>query len=464
MRCFYEILGVPRDADDEELRKAYRKAALRNHPDKNPDDPQAEEKFKEVVNAWEVLSDPAERRWYDSHRESILRGGERHQKGDAGSDVHGAGVPPEGHVDVSRFFARGCFGAFDDAPRGFYTVYAAAFAAIDEQEQRAWHFNAEISDKARERAGNKPPVAPAFGRSDASPESVVAFYRHWQSFATNLDFAWADIWNTASAPDRRTRRAAEEENKKARRRARREYAESVEALVLFVKKRDPRYASAVDAMGKRESAKAAEAKARRDAEKTRRYERLKELVVDDDDGEEEEEDSEDDDDAANNDGDDAGAPAGLAEAGEPAAESEQQRSVHFAEDTAPPAETKKKKKKKPVLIDDDDADAAPAAASTELWCEACRKWFKSEGAMTSHVRSKKHLQAVEALRRRLEKEGLLDDDDVDVDVNEADQEGREVPSAPPEEAEEAVDEAEVEDEEPARTSFAARFKAKRAGK
>ncbi|XRB08468.1 DnaJA5-like protein [Pycnococcus provasolii] len=425
MRCFYEVLGVPVDVDDDALRKAYRKAALKNHPDKHAIDERqaAEERFKEINNAFEVLSDPAERKWYDKHRTSILRGSERHQKGDGGQKE-----PPEGYVDVSRFFARGCFTAFDDTNKGFYTVYAECFAAIDEQEQRAWLYNEDISAKARARTNNQPPEAPAFGRSDASPESVINFYRHWQSFTTQLDFAWADIYDTRTAPDRRTRRAAEEENKKARRRARREYAESVEALVLFVKKRDPRYENAVAAIEERESARAAEAKARRDAEKARRYALMKESLVEEESEEEESEEEEseeeksDDKNGVEEDVDalDAPAPANEAEteaqaqahaeAGDGASNAPR---VHFAEDTLPPAKPKKKKKEKVVLIDDDDDfDAAPAAASTDLWCEACRKWFKSEGAMANHVRSKKHNQAVEALRRRLEKEGLLDEDDV----------------------------------------------------
>ena len=62
---YYQLLGVGRDVGGEELKKAYRKAALRYHPDRNPDDKVAEEKFKELSEAYQVLSDPEKRAQYD---------------------------------------------------------------------------------------------------------------------------------------------------------------------------------------------------------------------------------------------------------------------------------------------------------------------------------------------------------------------------------------------------------------
>ncbi|MBW1988082.1 MAG: molecular chaperone DnaJ [Deltaproteobacteria bacterium] len=73
-RCYYEILGVERTATEAEIKAAYRKLALRYHPDRNPDDPEAEEKFKECAEAYEVLRDPEKRRIYDAHGHEGLSG------------------------------------------------------------------------------------------------------------------------------------------------------------------------------------------------------------------------------------------------------------------------------------------------------------------------------------------------------------------------------------------------------
>src|SRR5918912_1375322 len=65
MATLYDTLGVKKDASADEIKKAYRKLASKHHPDKNPGDSASEEKFKEVQNAYDTLSDPEKRKQYD---------------------------------------------------------------------------------------------------------------------------------------------------------------------------------------------------------------------------------------------------------------------------------------------------------------------------------------------------------------------------------------------------------------
>src|SRR2546421_12426408 len=74
-RDYYEVLGVDRGADDAAIKKAFRRLARELHPDVNSHDPQAEEKFKEAAEAYEVLSDPERRATYDRYGHEGLRSG-----------------------------------------------------------------------------------------------------------------------------------------------------------------------------------------------------------------------------------------------------------------------------------------------------------------------------------------------------------------------------------------------------
>src|SRR5207302_2533137 len=74
-RDYYEVLGVDRGADDATIKKAFRRLARELHPDVNSHDPQAEEKFKEAAEAYEVLSDPDRRATYDRYGHEGLRSG-----------------------------------------------------------------------------------------------------------------------------------------------------------------------------------------------------------------------------------------------------------------------------------------------------------------------------------------------------------------------------------------------------
>ena len=73
-RDYYEVLSVAKNASDDEIKKAYRKLAMKYHPDKNPDDKSAEDKFKEAAEAYEVLSNSEKRAKYDRVGHNGLRG------------------------------------------------------------------------------------------------------------------------------------------------------------------------------------------------------------------------------------------------------------------------------------------------------------------------------------------------------------------------------------------------------
>src|SRR3982075_3085287 len=74
-RDYYEVLGVARDAEDATIKKAFRRLARELHPDVNTNDPEAEDKFKEAAEAYEVLSDPDRRATYDRYGHEGLRSG-----------------------------------------------------------------------------------------------------------------------------------------------------------------------------------------------------------------------------------------------------------------------------------------------------------------------------------------------------------------------------------------------------
>jgi len=84
---YYEVLGVNRDASEEDIKKAYRKLAMKHHPDRNPDNPKAEEHFKEAKEAYEILSDGQKRAAYDQHGHAAFEAG-----GMGGGNPFGAGA------------------------------------------------------------------------------------------------------------------------------------------------------------------------------------------------------------------------------------------------------------------------------------------------------------------------------------------------------------------------------------
>jgi len=110
-RDYYQILGLPRSASADEIKKTYRKLALQYHPDRNPGDKQAEDRFKEINEAYQVLSDPQKRTRYDQLGEDYSKWQQNGNPGnyDWGRWSAGSGAQ---QVDIGDLFGDGAFSDF----------------------------------------------------------------------------------------------------------------------------------------------------------------------------------------------------------------------------------------------------------------------------------------------------------------------------------------------------------------
>ncbi|GAB2270103.1 hypothetical protein Dimus_005016 [Dionaea muscipula] len=223
-RCLYEVLGLPQSCTQDEIRTAYKKLALQRHPDKLVQSgisaAEATASFQELVHAYEVLSDPKERQWYDSHRSQILFS-------DPNASDSRSPIP-----DLFSFFSVSCYTDYTNSKTGFYRVYGDVFNRIYANEVNYVRKLGLDLGLVKE--------APLMGDLNSAFDQANAFYGYWLAFSTVMDFAWVDQFDAAAGVNRKSRRLMEEENKKLRRKAKREYNETVRGLAEFVKKRDKR--------------------------------------------------------------------------------------------------------------------------------------------------------------------------------------------------------------------------------
>ena len=141
---YYEILGLPREATTDDVKKAYRRLALQWHPDKNPDNlEEASRKFKQIAEAYEVLSDPGRRRTYDTRGHAPSADYSSSQNGPTGSQFHEYGNDMNGFAftfhsaeeifrdffrnDPFRDFFENSMPPFFAFPPGLESLASAAF-------------------------------------------------------------------------------------------------------------------------------------------------------------------------------------------------------------------------------------------------------------------------------------------------------------------------------------------------
>ena len=175
---------------------------------------------------------------YDAHRDSILRGGD-------GTAASGNYCGDDGPVDLWKYFSSGCYSGRDDSTTGFFAVYGEVFENIKFSEQNSCEMNSSSA-------------LPAFGAADSADADVLNFYAEWSNFVTKLSFSWEDKYNPTEAPNRMVRRAIDKENKKYRDTARKEYIDTVRALVNYVQRRDKRIINIKLEQKRKEDERAAE--------------------------------------------------------------------------------------------------------------------------------------------------------------------------------------------------------------
>ncbi|XP_046442610.1 dnaJ homolog subfamily C member 21-like [Daphnia pulex] len=392
MKCHYEVLGVPLNASDDDLKKSYRKLALKWHPDKNLDNSdEAKREFQFIQAAYEVLSDPQERAWYDKHRDAILLGAK-------GAEYQ------ENAVNLFEYFTSACYSGYGDDKQSFYSVYSELFSKIAAEDMEF----SQDQDSDFE--------IPDFGNSTSDYSEVVrTFYAYWSAYCTLRPYSWLDKYNidTLKEAPRRIQRLMEKDNKKLRDAGRKQRNEEVRALVNFVRKRDPRVKAYIKLLEEKTAQNALKTKLQQERHREKRRQLLEETTSptkfgftemsdlekqlrdieaqyassaesSDSDSEAEVEEEENDD---------------VVQENKEGSEDEGKEGIldESNEDNIPKEENSSENATNNVTDDDSDFDDDPL----DLYCPACKKNFKTVKSRESHDRSKKHQIKVRALRKTM---------------------------------------------------------------
>nr|CDI53506.1 -domain-containing protein [Melanopsichium pennsylvanicum 4]SNX84364.1 related to JJJ1 \ len=412
---YYELLKVQETATSDEIRKAYRKLALKHHPDKNPDNvEQANKIFHKLQEAYEILSDDTERAWYDQNRERLMNGEGPDLDDEQVFDAFRSGAAEAPQPTSSsrgltakallRFFDPSLANDFTDGDNGFYATYRRLFERLAQEERIAAPYPGEdtsvpSADAYPSFGYSHTPYSHAKGQeADVHQTPLRDFYNVFINFQSRKSFGWFDKYDLRDAPDRRVKRLMDKENKRSRDAARREYNDAVRSLAAFVRKRDPRYKkfqSELNSTGPGSAADLARRKA--EAEKVR-LERE-------------------------------------ARAQSYQAQSWQQPEYHFSDQEDEDEHDYQESQDDGDSASDGEDDHNEATDSNNAlnsldddnefdgWdCVACDKLFQSEAAFRNHERSAKHKKAVQKLQREMQDEedelGLgLDADDIAIDFS-----------------------------------------------
>ena len=369
---FYALLGVEKNATDDELKRGYKKQALKLHPDRNFN--QVEEAtalFAKVQAAYDVLSDPQERAWYDSH--TFNSSGYSEDKHDDQESPENVSTSEE----LQKYFNPMLYRDTTDGPEGIYQIASSLFTRLGEEEWEAAVEQGIVENYDR---------LPQFGdsRSPWVGETKV-FYDAWMSFSSKKSFSWYDVHRLREASDRRTRRAMENMNQKSRDAARKEFNETVRALVSFIRKRDPRFKHHSKQSGGTKSANshsntaAAKTQALRDRKanlyKKQGYEEQEWEKAADEDFEEFISDDE--------------------------LEKRNRRKEKEWEKRRVLRETQDNS-----IMDDLSEDDSDEEIVEIFECVVCDKSFKAQKQLAAHEKSKKHIKALQKLKWQMQKEGI----------------------------------------------------------